>query len=147
MSQRTNYSKERETLEHSVVSLAGARRLICSASSDEVAPQLAYSFLEASQVTESFGVNCGPEYSVTGHCAAREHASSQYPVTRRTLPQAQSKLRESLITHTCHPWLKVSSSVVENNIWQSCDNTYAKQLILFTKKKKSYNHYITQFPT
>jgi len=73
------------------VPLAGARRLICSASSDEVVPQLAYGLLEASQVTESSGVNCCPESSVTGHCAAREHASSQYPVTRRTLPRAQSK--------------------------------------------------------
>ena len=56
MYQRTNYSKEREreTLEHSVVPLVGAWRLLCSASSDEVAPQLAYSSLEASQVIESF---------------------------------------------------------------------------------------------
>ena len=87
MYQRINYREERETLEHSGVTLAGARQLLCSASSDEVAPQLAYSSLEASQVTESFGVNCCPESSFTGHCAAREHASSQYLVTRRTLPR------------------------------------------------------------
>jgi len=114
--QRTNYSKERETLDHSVVPLAGAPRLICSVSGDEVRPQLAYSFLEASRVKESFGVNCCPDSSVTGHCAAREHASSPCPVTRHTLPQAQSTLHESVITHTCHPWLKVSSNIVGNNI-------------------------------
>jgi len=130
--QRTNYREERETLERSVVPLAGARRLLCSAFSDEEVPQLAYSFLEASQVTESFGVNCCPESSVTGHCAAREHVSSQYPVTRCTLPRAQSKLHESVIIHTCQPWLKVSSNIVRNNIKQSCNNTYTKQLILST---------------
>ena len=60
-------------------------------------------FLKPAKMMESFGVHYRSESSVTGHCAGRDHASAQYPVTRRTLPRTQSETYESVITHTCHP--------------------------------------------
>ena len=53
---------------------------LCYASGDEVRR-----FLQASEMMESFGVHFRSESSVTGHCAARDHASAQYPVTRRII--------------------------------------------------------------
>jgi len=33
----------------------------------------------------------------SGHCAARDHASAQCPVTGCTLPRAQSRVHQSVI--------------------------------------------------
>jgi hypothetical protein len=88
---------------------------------------------------ETFGVNYCSESSVTRHCAARDLASSQLPVTRRTLTQAQSVLHESIITHTCHTWLKVSSNVTEINIQKSYNDTHTKAINSFSPKKNNTN--------
>ena len=93
--------------------------------------------LKSPKMMETFGVNYCSESSVTGHCAACDHASSQLPVTRRTLTRAQSVLHESVITHTCHTWLKVSSNVIETNIQQSYNDTHKKQLILSLPSKRT----------
>jgi hypothetical protein len=87
---------------------------------------------------ETFGVNYCSESSVTGHCAARDHASSQLPVKRRSLTRAQSVLHESIITHTCHTWLKVSSNVIEINIQQSYNDTHTKAINCFSPEKEQY---------
>ena len=103
MSTSEQVTTRRETLENSDVPLVITRRLLWSTSGDEVVRRFGYRFLEASEMMESFGVHYRSESSVTGHCAARDHASAQYPVTRQTLPRTQSESYESISTHTCHP--------------------------------------------
>jgi hypothetical protein len=64
----------------------------CSTSRNTLSDDSGRSYVRAPKIVETLGVVTVESSRASGLCAARDHASGQYPVIWCTLPRAQSRL-------------------------------------------------------